>query len=393
MGELTENKKPLHFVQLDALRFLAAFMVVFVHAFDGWVGWFGKPKALALSDGKNWNWFGHYLNEFIGNFNFGVDLFFLISGFLITYLLIKEKSERGKVNIPSFFLRRILRIWPLYFFIIILCYFFIVPWMGIKSPEYLPVLFFYNNFRTITTHAWDFPFSHFWSICIEEHFYLVWPFLVAFVSQKRLPVVLVAIIIGSIAFRGYAFFNMGESWFTLYLNTFSRIDALALGGLGAWAHFNKPFSLRMPTSVRLLIFGVLIWTLCVDDINAWDNIFMACWKKYIYCGLAGLLMMNYVFNPEAKFRWGPINIFNYLGRCCFGIYLWGNILLQIIIMKIFLAPNKPITDWLINHLGFGITYWFIVLGFSIAVPVISYELIEKPFMKLKSRFAIVKTRV
>jgi peptidoglycan/LPS O-acetylase OafA/YrhL len=84
MGELTENKKPLHFVQLDALRFLAAFMVVFVHAFDGWVGWFGKPKALALSDGKNWNWFGHYLNEFIGNFNFGVDLFFLISGFLIT---------------------------------------------------------------------------------------------------------------------------------------------------------------------------------------------------------------------------------------------------------------------------------------------------------------------
>lgn len=104
-------------------------------------------------------------------------------------------------------------------------------------------------------------------------------------------------------------------------------------------------------------------------------------------------MMNYVFNPEAKFRWGPKNIFNYLGRCCFGIYLWGNILLQIIIMKIFLAPNKPITDWLINHLGFGITYWFIVLGFSIAVPVISYELIEKPFMKLKSRFAIVKTRV
>lgn len=59
----------------------------------------------------------------------------------------------------------------------------------------------------------------------------MWPFLVAFVSQKRLPVVLVAIIIGSIAFRGYAFFNMGESWFTLYLNTFSRIDALALGGL------------------------------------------------------------------------------------------------------------------------------------------------------------------
>lgn len=392
MASPLETKKTLHFVQLDALRFLAAFMVVFVHAFDGWTGWFGIPKGLASADGKSFSWFGNYLHGFIANFNIGVDLFFLISGFLITFLLIKEKSDKGKINIPAFFLRRILRIWPLYFFIIALCFFFLVPWMGGKAPEYRPVVFFYNNFRTIKTMAWDFPFAHFWSVCIEEHFYLVWPFLVAFVPLKRLPVVLVAIIIGSVAFRAYTFFYNPEGWFTLYLHTFSRIDALALGGLAAWGHFHKPFSLRMPLAVRILLLGILLWSLCVDNVNAFDTIFMACWKKFIYLGLAGLLMMNYVFNPEAKFRWGPKNIFNYLGRCCFGIYLWGNILLQIIIIKIFESPNKPVTNWMINHIGFGKTYWLYVIGASILVPILSYELIEKPFLKLKSRFAIVKTR-
>jgi len=109
--------------------------------------------------------------------------------------------------------------------------------------------------------------------------------------------------------------------------------------------------------------------------------------------LAGAAMMNFVFNTEAKWRWGPNHVFNYLGRCCFGIYLWGNILLQVLLLKVFLAPKKPVIDWLVNHIGFGKTYWLIVLGVSLIVPVLSYELIEKPFLKLKGRFAFIKTRV
>ena len=403
MSDLTENKKPIHFVQLDALRFLAAFMVVLVHAFDAWSGWFGIPKKLAsATNEKEWSSFGGIVHNFIHNFNFGVDLFFLISGFLITYLLIKEKSEKGKVNIPAFFMRRILRIWPLYFFIIGLCFFWFVPWLlpdyarlGNTPPNvhYKSAALFYNNFHTITTKSWDFPFAHFWSICIEEHFYLVWPFLVALFPIKRLPVVLVTIILGSMIFREWAFYTIPESWFTLDLHTLSRIDALALGGLVAWGHYHKPFALRMPIVVRFLLLGILIWSMCVDDLSDFSTIFMVCWKRFLYLCLAGLLMMNFVFNPNSFFRWGPKHVFNYLGRCCFGIYLWGNILLQIIIYKIYCAPNKPITDWLTHHIGPGKTFWLIVLGFSIVVPIISYELIEKPFMKLKNRFAVVRTRV
>jgi peptidoglycan/LPS O-acetylase OafA/YrhL len=409
MQELSLNKKPVHFVKLDTLRFLAAFMVVFVHAFDGWTGWFGIPKKLAsATNEKEFSWFGQHLANLTHNFNFGVDIFFLISGFLITYLLIREKSESGKVNIPAFFLRRILRIWPLYFFIIAICFFWFVPWMnpeyirnGITPPDvhYKPELFFYDNFyklhvtQTDPDHVWMFPFAHFWSISIEEHFYLVWPFLVAFIPVKRLPSVLIGIILFSIGYRAWAFYHIDQSWFTMYLSTFSRIDALAIGGLAAWRHYHHPFSLRVPLWGRLIFYAVLLWLLTVDNINDWSTIFMVCFKKTIYLALCGLAMMNFVFNPEAKMRWGPNHVFNYLGRCCFGIYLWGNILLQIIIMKIFLSPDKPVTNWLITHIGFGKTYWLIVLGFSLIVPVISYELIEKPFMKLKNRFAIIRTRV
>ena len=233
MTDLSANKKPLHFVQLDTLRFVAAMMIIFLHAFEGWnADWpFGKFWRLATPDGKDWTWFGAHLHAFIGNFGFGVDVFFLISGFLITYLLLRERSQKGKINFLQFFMRRILRIWPLYFFVIgvIAIAPLFVNLLDAPRPEFAPVIFFYNNFHTIWREAhglepWVFPFSHFWSICIEEHFYLVWPFLVALIPTRKLPVALCAIIAFSIGYRAYAFYFSpeGHAWFPLYMHTFAR---------------------------------------------------------------------------------------------------------------------------------------------------------------------------
>lgn len=376
-------------MQLDALRFVAAFLIVLVHAWEGWIGWYKRPTLLTEADGNTFTWIGERFNMLAHNMNFGVDMFFLISGFLITYLLLKEKNDKGKINIPAFFMRRALRIWPLYFFVIAVSP-FIVWWLqqsdpAIKQPAYLPVVFFYNNFHTISTETWQFPFAHFWSICVEEHFYLVWPFLVALFPMKKLPHVFVTVIVASLAFRGYAALH-GLGWYQLYLNTLSRIDVLAIGGLAAWAHFHRPYSMKIPLYVRLLLFGLLIWMMAYDDLSDWPNLFDMVWKKYVTLLLAGILMMHYVFSPDGLFKFGPNHFVNYLGRCCFGIYLWGNILLQIVIYKV-INGNKVIgyAPWW--------AYWPIVIGVSIIVPIISYELIEKPFLKLKTRFAIVKTRV
>lgn len=383
-----EEKKPIHFVQLDALRFLAAFMVVIVHAWDAWVtSDHGMPRILMHHDGSGITWFGEHFRRVIANFNFGVDMFFMISGFLITYLLLKERTEKGKIDIKNFYVRRILRIWPLYFFVIAISP-LLVMWLrtsnpGLPEPEYKPVIFFYNNFRTIMTERWDFPFAHFWSICVEEHFYLVWPFLVAFLPMKKLPYVFAGVMAISIGFRCCAD-EFHWTWYNIYLNTLSRIDALALGGLVAWIHFHRPFSLRMPWYARVLLYAILLWTLSVDNSNDWPNFFEVVFKKYFYLLTIGFCMMNYVFNPDALFRWGPKHPINYLGKCCFGIYLWGNILLQFILFKIMFVHFPNMSGWV---------YWPIVIGLSLLIPIISYELIERPFLKLKSRFAVVKTRI
>jgi peptidoglycan/LPS O-acetylase OafA/YrhL len=400
MNDLSENNKPLYFVQLDSLRFLAAFMIVFYHAFESWVGWYGIPWRLATPDGKNWNLFGDLFQRFNHNLAFGVDIFFLISGFLITYLLLKEKSEKGKINIPNFFLRRIFRIWPLYFFIVAIAP-FLVHWLGSheldyhawlakNQPDYKSTILFYNNFHSIGVdklgqNPWTFPFSHFWSVNIEEHFYLVWPFLVSLFSIRRLPIALVGIILASIAYRAYAFyFIQDHSWFPIYMHTLARIDVLAIGGLVAWFHFKKPFTLNIAFRVRVLIFCFLIFMLTVTDLSLFDSFYTACFKKYVCLALAGILMMCFVFNPRKGFVFGPKHVFSYLGRCSYGIYMWGNIILPLVIPKF------------LQHFSWGghtFQYWSVVIGTSLLVPVITYELIEKPFLKLKSRFAIIKTRL
>jgi peptidoglycan/LPS O-acetylase OafA/YrhL len=386
VNDLSE-KKPLHFVQLDALRFMAAFMVVVSHAWEGWEGWFGIHWRLQGASDTGHNWLGDRLKMITHNMNFGVDMFFLISGFLITFLLIKEKSDKGKINIPAFFLRRALRIWPLYYFVIAISP-LIISWLNgpafpVKDPEYLSSIFFYNNFHTMIKETWDFPFSHFWSICIEEHFYLIWPFLLAFIPVKKLPFVFVSVIALSIGFRIYISAN-GLGWHVAYLHTLSRIDVLAIGGLAAWAHYHKPYSLNLPVYMRLLLYAVLLWMFAYIDIGEWPNAFELVFKKYVFVLLSGLAMMNYVFSPNCLFKWLPKHPVNYLGRACFGIYLWGNILLPIVITKLL---------WLFPNGGKAMLYWPCVLGASLLVPVISYELIERPFLKLKARFAIVKTRV
>jgi peptidoglycan/LPS O-acetylase OafA/YrhL len=265
---------------------------------------------------------------------------------------------------------------------------FLVHWLGADRPDYKSTILFYNNFHTIAAEkagqdARRVPFSHFWSVNIEEHFYLVWPFLVSLFSIRRLPYALGGIIAASIGYRAYAFyFIQDHAWFPIYMHTLARIDVLALGGIAAWIHFHKPFTLNLAMRVRLLIFCVLIFLLTVTDLSLIDSIYAACFKKYVCLSLAGILMMSFVFSPRKYFTFGPKHIFSYLGRCSYGIYMWGNVILPFTIAKLL-----QLFPWG----GHTFQYWSIIIGLSLLIPVITYELIEKPFLKLKKRFEIVKT--
>lgn len=179
----------VHFHNLDILRLICALAVALAHSYEAYFSWIGVPYFL-----QNHAWLKPILDVFVGNMALGVTMFFIISGFLITYLLMLEKQQFKNINVGKFIIRRSLRIWPLYYLAIILGYFLVVNGK-FSHPNYLANLFFLNNFNAINTLQWQFPFAHFWSICVEEHFYLVWPLILFFIPVKRIWVVAVLLVL------------------------------------------------------------------------------------------------------------------------------------------------------------------------------------------------------
>lgn len=371
----------VYFQNLDILRFLAAMMVVVAHGYGSLVGWFGYAPFMQGDHPRVQNKVWHYIDNLIGNFGFGVDVFFLISGFLITYLLLKEKEITGKISLKDFYIRRTLRIWPLYYFIIILG-----PWLvrwthSTPAPNYLAQIFFVGNFAAIRTEDWIYPFAHYWSICVEEHFYLVWPFLVAFIPTKRLVAVFATILFASIAFRFYMFVTPGYNYYHFYLHTLSRIDVLAIGAMLAFFHWKKPFQVNIPGYVRMLMYVLLITLMCTDDIHSYDSEFNVTVKSYIYVGISTLAIGSFLFGQNNVLAPKKKNIFHYFGKVSYGIYMYHNVLIFIIIQKVMVPLGST------SHGLFTVVYLFLCL----VIPVISYELIEKPFLKIKTRFEVIKT--
>lgn len=381
MTDNQTNHQEVHFQNLDILRFIAAFMIIIYHTFIIFAGNFGYPGFMTNNTTGELSVFGKYFEIFIKNMSTGVDVFFLISGFLITYILLKEREVYGKLNIKNFLVRRGLRVWPLYFFLIALAP-LLSYWIDVPKPHYLSNIFFYHNFYLIDTQAWMFPFAHFWSICIEEHFYIVWPFIIAFVPKKYLLNVFLLVLFSSVFYRAYLVLSGGEVWYNCYLNTLSRIDVITIGAIGAYFHIKKPIVLHISPVLRIISYISLIALFTFDVYVEWGGFFNAVFKKYIYIGLICIAVSNYLFNPDAKLSFKKKNVFHYFGRISYGIYMYGNIMLLIIVRKIAVPYN-------LNNF-----YLFILIAFSLSIiiPAISYELFEKHFLKLKNRFALIKTK-
>lgn len=368
----------IYFQNLDLVRLFAAMMVVILHGWDAYKGWMGVPSFMLLPDG-NMSFLGHIMSRIIDDFGYGVDIFFLISGFLITYLLLKEKNTHERINIRSFYVRRILRIWPLYYLMVIIAP-LLVNYMEADAPNYLPYIFMYGNFDVIQTGIWPYPFGHFWSVCIEEQFYLFWPLFIAFIPTKRIPVFLGLVIMFSI---GYRIFLMKTQWayLPIFLNTFSRIDVLAIGGLLAWFHFKKPISFHLPMIFKLALVGLFFYLFFEDSVYSIDNIPEVLVKKYIYLGIVILLVGSLLFGENNWYIFRKKTFLNYLGKISFGIYIYHNIIVSIILKK-FLIPtdNKS-----------SIVFWAVYLSSTILLSIISYECYEKWFLKLKKRYQVIRT--
>lgn len=371
----TANGQRAYFQHFDALRFVAAIVIVIGHAIGG-LTLFGKlsPEIEAQ------NVWLHYAMTFVRNLSVGVDLFFVLSGFLITYLLLEEKKKTGKINILHFFFRRAFRIWPVFYLLIAVAP-LLVAWLKTEpQPNYLMNVLFLGNFETIHANFWVYPFTHFWSICIEEHFYLFWPFVIACIPLKRLPLVFLSIVAVSIAFRVYAILYLHPSGIHLYVNTLSRMDILIFGAALGYYYWKKPFTFTLPLTVRYVIIGLLLFLMTITPMYEFENIFMIMFKKYVFVSLIVLLLLDFQFRDRYTRRPLSNKVISYFGKCSYGIYMYGNVLLYIIIHKVMWRLG---TDNVLVFLGVNVVV-------TLLASVLSYELLEKRLIRWSHRFRAVK---
>ena len=340
-----------------------------------------STKKLILGYENNWH------NPFVHiSGRLGVLLFFVLSGFLITYLLLAEKKYTGSISVRKFYVRRALRIWPLYYLIVILGLFILPEISALKMPEYTIevkdnflskfylFLFMLPNLALVMFSPVPY-LSQSWSIGVEEQFYLIWPNIIK-KSKGVLRLLLGVIIIYWVIRLGimllqYLFLstNLTLKYILNFLASFN-IDCMAIGGLGAYSYFHKKkavlnFLYRKDTQ-SLAIIGTLFFLLLGVKI-----------PYPVYAILFAILILNAATNPKNLLTMeNPL--FNYLGKISYGLYMYHSLAIAIVLVSI--RQTSLFNDFFIYTFS---------LAISILFASISYFLIEERFLHLKKRFSTI----
>jgi len=321
--------------ELDALRFGAFFLVFLHHALPHSSAEYsiGGPLAQILA-------------AIARAGALGVDLFFALSSYLITELLLREQRATGTLNIRAFYTRRILRIWPLYYFAL----FILVPAMAFVDPSDTLPANYVAGFALLSGN-WvcsfaGYPassFSQLWSVSIEEQFYLVWPWLVRG-NVRRIGVYAIAMLaVASITRIVLA--ATGTVHPGVWCNTLTRLDPIAGGALLAvWSKGPHP---RL-WLVAAGLFGLLLVGGFADHVG-WGTIL-----TYPLAAASAVAILYGVLGCSMRFRLPA-----YMGKISFGLYVFHVAAIQI---------AGPIAG----------------LPLTIAIAALSYRYLETPFLRLKA---------
>jgi peptidoglycan/LPS O-acetylase OafA/YrhL len=373
-----KNNK-LFFENLDGIRYLAFLCVVLQHAFfNTFEPFLGK-----------WELLDRTIHTLFLSGGRGVQIFFVLSGFLITYLLLKEIEKTGQVNLIKFYIRRTLRIWPLYYVVVIFG-FIIYPGikavLGIHSDLGSTAWYYFtflSNFDNINI-AENCPGKDsmvqgiVWSVSIEEQFYLFWPLLFVIFKGRAQIWGLISVILLSFLFK-LLNYNNGT---ILYFHTLSVILDLGVGGLGAYLVFhNKSFLNFFETLKREY---VIVFYILFSFIFFFDPISEKISQRLVYNILFLFFILEQNFTKASLFKFKNNTFFSFWGKYTYGLYLLHPI--AILIMDIILVKVLKLN---INLFLIGLTYSVLSYLISHLLAYISYKYFEQPFLRLKDKYSIL----
>jgi peptidoglycan/LPS O-acetylase OafA/YrhL len=365
--------------ELDSLRFFAFLAVFLFHVTPrdpaAYARYSFVPRALVP-----------WICGIAGAGAFGVDLFFALSAYLITGLLLREKEVRGHIDVKAFYARRILRIWPLYFFFIAIAaaiplwdHTQKLPWQYVAGYLLLAGNWVYALKGLPASVA-----IPLWSISIEEQFYLFWPPILRRITRRKLVYVVIALLLLANLAR-IALVMAHASGAAIEYNTFARIDPIALGILVAC--FLEDRSPHLSSGMRLGFAFAALLTLATIGTYAHLNapqsaapVIGTLVGRPLVALASGALLVAFIGAA------GPARVLTsrglvYLGKISYGLYVYH--MAAVLIAEHILRNNSTR-----GHRGAAL------LGFllTIAISAISYRWFESPFLRLKDRFAVIRSR-
>jgi peptidoglycan/LPS O-acetylase OafA/YrhL len=318
---------------------------------------------------------------------FGVDLFFVLSSYLITELLLRERALRGFLDIKAFYIRRMLRIWPLYFIFLFAAYglTFIAPTEGLTWWHLLGFTFFVGNWvyflAPVATVA-----APLWSVSLEEQFYLIWPWVIRRGGPRRVALCAVGLMVfAMIVTLALGILHPNFDWVSK--NSFTRVDGIAVGALLAVVlHGGTP---TLSAGARGALFAasmaVLLWVAHDFGLNHVPVALLPLVTGWplaaLACGGILLSVLGSTGRWTAPLRAGPLV---YLGRISYGLYVYHELLLKVA-ARVFPEHDSSPTQML--------EYWAFGLCATLPIAAASYRFIELPFLRLKRRrFTVVPSR-
>lgn len=329
--------------QMDGLRFIAVTSVLIEH-------------------------FAHFIGERFRLGFFGVDLFFVISGFLISEGLFIDKQKNKPSNIiRRFYLKRFLRIFPIYYLVLIVALIFYPPFQQIAAWAFTYTV---NYYPRVTGHDVVSPFPHLWSLAVEEQFYLFWPCVILFVPKRLFSTVFGLIFIGSITYL-----LLYHNWWELP----SRMYSLCLGAFLAYAKMKWPEKYKEHITARFVF--ILAAAVAIHFYE------LALGLSVLSFGLVYLASNNAYKSIFKKVLESKSVI--YIGKISYGIYLY-HMLIAFVVGKYVVNPLWDKIDfsffptlkfqkWALELPLYGL------LTFIIAH--LSFTYFEKPILKLKSKLS------
>lgn len=364
----------IYFKNLNGLRFIAALMVIVCHI-----------EQFKFIKGFQSYWIEISVFHRLGEL--GVNLFFVLSGFLITFLLMSEQKKTNKINIPFFYFRRALRIWPLYFLIVLLA-FFILPhidfmiWPGDaffhKVQNGLLYKLFYFVFMLPNLGLISFgmvPYvSHLWSIGTEEQFYFIWPVIIRFSSKYKIHILILIVLLGVFLPIIFGLIDSVKyNFFIAFLGVF-KISNMAMGGIIAFLLFTQHKYLAFILNKKAFFLSLVMFSILIIF-----GIEIPYFNSEFFSILFGLIILNLAVNTDLKFSLEQSS-FKYLGNISYGLYMWHPI--AVFLVLAISASLNFTSNWFVYTMSIITTIGFASL---------CYHFVELPFLKFKDKFAIIKS--